>query len=592
MENKYDALTQKFSSNSDASFIREIRFPEFRNLEPGMKIEFTHPVTALVGPNGTNKSSILRAIQACPRGFDLGTYWFETELDHIASATRYIHRYLLPSGNSAEVIKVRTAHKGRRHDYFETDNPRTSDRMEPMSAMVDTPTSDQAYRGKTRWQPAPIPSVTYLDFRQELPAHNIALYFEQPETAKERRDRSNTQLSLADTKKARIRKRSKYVRKALDGLSSKHFHYGRNRILQPAYEMSALELESVAAVTGRVYSRIRIVGHDYFGFVGSTVQLHTTDMKYSEAAAGSGEFASIMLIRELYKAPKNSLILLDEPETSLHPAAQVALTNLLIDHSLRYGHQVVLATHSPSIIDQLKSPSIKVLDTDRSTGKVRVIRDRALPSEAFNRIGASFKRPTILVEDRLAAEFLKRAARIRGSGFLNSFIVEHPPGGESVLRKSFMTTIPLTGGKAAVVLDGDQRPSGKLDPQATNESVFGFFGIKIRDVPRDSSPNPGASAAADRVADWCREHVCFLPGDGNPEQLLVKITSGQSLSPADAKRHWADVTKDNLRLLNEEAETSDQIFQTQIRALASVSDDNSEIEEVAVMLECLLELLR
>ena len=64
-------------------FIKHIRFPHFKNLTPKLKIEFKYPITALVGPNGSNKSSILRAIACCPHYENLQEYWFETDVDPI-----------------------------------------------------------------------------------------------------------------------------------------------------------------------------------------------------------------------------------------------------------------------------------------------------------------------------------------------------------------------------------------------------------------------------------------------------------------------------------------------------------------------------
>lgn len=42
---------------------------------------------------------------------------------------------------------------------------------------------------------------------------------------------------------------------------------------------------------------------------------------YTEAFAGSGESRLIMLVNDIVNAPKNSLILIDEPEINLHPSA-------------------------------------------------------------------------------------------------------------------------------------------------------------------------------------------------------------------------------------------------------------------------------
>src|SRR5664279_473183 len=64
-------------------FIRHIRFPRYKNLASGLTIEFNFPITALVGPNGTNKSSILVAIQGAPGNQSPGQYWFSTDIDPI-----------------------------------------------------------------------------------------------------------------------------------------------------------------------------------------------------------------------------------------------------------------------------------------------------------------------------------------------------------------------------------------------------------------------------------------------------------------------------------------------------------------------------
>ncbi|EOJ2774000.1 hypothetical protein ACM2MW_005453 [Klebsiella pneumoniae] len=37
-------------------FIRHIRFPFFKNLAEGCKVDFNYPITAFVGQNGTNKT--------------------------------------------------------------------------------------------------------------------------------------------------------------------------------------------------------------------------------------------------------------------------------------------------------------------------------------------------------------------------------------------------------------------------------------------------------------------------------------------------------------------------------------------------------
>jgi len=70
-------------------FIRHIRFPRYKNLASGFRIDFTFPITALVGPNGTNKSSILVALQGAPANRSPGQYWFSTRIDPIEETGDY-----------------------------------------------------------------------------------------------------------------------------------------------------------------------------------------------------------------------------------------------------------------------------------------------------------------------------------------------------------------------------------------------------------------------------------------------------------------------------------------------------------------------
>src|SRR4051794_20770699 len=84
MEQDRTVLRSLLSAGQLEPFIRHIRFPRFKSLAPDTRIDFTYPITALVGMNGANKSSVLRAIQGTPGNENLGVYWFSTSTDPIA----------------------------------------------------------------------------------------------------------------------------------------------------------------------------------------------------------------------------------------------------------------------------------------------------------------------------------------------------------------------------------------------------------------------------------------------------------------------------------------------------------------------------
>jgi hypothetical protein len=156
------AISSSLAAGQYEPYLRHIRFPRFKNLEDGTRIDFTFPITAVVGPNGTNKTSILRAIQGCPDFSNIGNYWFSTNLDPISSGVRYrfVHGYLAPSGGLVESIKTRIE-KRENPDYFEPSRPILSDGMAAMPDVAATHTEDLPFRSGTRWNAIVKPATTF-----------------------------------------------------------------------------------------------------------------------------------------------------------------------------------------------------------------------------------------------------------------------------------------------------------------------------------------------------------------------------------------------------------------------------------------------
>lgn len=69
-------------------------------------------------------------------------------------------------------------------------------------------------------------------------------------------------------------------------------------------------------------------------------------------SAGCGAKQILPVITQIFSAPANSVILLEEPEASLHPEAQVELARMLAD-AVRHGHQLLVTTHSQELLQAL-----------------------------------------------------------------------------------------------------------------------------------------------------------------------------------------------------------------------------------------------
>lgn len=64
-ENIFEILKQ-IPNEIRKPYISYIRFPFYKKLIPDARIDFEYPITAIVGCNGSSKSSIVRAIYGSP----------------------------------------------------------------------------------------------------------------------------------------------------------------------------------------------------------------------------------------------------------------------------------------------------------------------------------------------------------------------------------------------------------------------------------------------------------------------------------------------------------------------------------------------
>jgi len=77
-------------------------------------------------------------------------------------------------------------------------------------------------------------------------------------------------------------------------------------------------------------------------------------------SAGHGAQQILPIITQIFAAPQNSVILLEEPEAGLHPEAQRNLATMLCD-AVANGTQIVMTTHSETLLSALSQAQ----DSDR-----------------------------------------------------------------------------------------------------------------------------------------------------------------------------------------------------------------------------------
>ncbi|WP_019501540.1 ATP-dependent nuclease [Pseudanabaena sp. PCC 6802] len=483
------------------SYICSLRFPNYRNLRVDSELPFDFPITILLGRNGTNKSSILHALYGSPSGQTIADFWFETELDAIPTERNerkqsVVHRYRGDNDEIVECIKARASRGTTDPDYWEPIVQRQ---------IYGFPSSG------TRISPIKL-KVTHLDFRGELPAFDRYFYFPDPKhlADRARSAKESGRLRREYRKQDYLRQRSRLLKKAIE---------------EEGIALTNHELEVLKYILERDYRSGKILRHSLFhGHEGWTILFKTSHLndEYSDAFAGSGESAAALLVHNIFQAPERSLILLDEPETSLHPRAQQRILEFIAHQAVRKSLQVVIATHSIYLAKNLPQNAIRVLVLEQD-GAVTVRTDLSA-DEALHEIGTLPAGKTILVEDERAKHIVVSALKLESSHASKEFQVLVREGGTSRIYRDIQAYVNSDRRDVFVLFDGDNKPKELIPedgvlPQGKNDLCK-----LIRLLTRGNDENGPKLDFVDedemtRYIGFLRRYVHFLP-ELTPEALV------------------------------------------------------------------------
>ncbi|MFT8619026.1 MAG: ATP-binding protein [Lentilactobacillus hilgardii] len=314
-------------------------------MEENTKIDLDFPVVALIGENGCNKTSVLQALYGAPQNQSVGDYWFETDVDKIDDFGKkncFIYDYIQPKlGKKVETLKTRVK-KPNNPDYWEPSRPIKAYGMDTLSKAELLKYGNKA---TTRWDQIN-KNVVYCDCKEYVSAYDLFFYHFNFKISKRYRSKQDF-----------IRSRSKHLSHVIESGSTIYNLWDKNQI-QSNEKLSNEVCNVVSQVMDEDYSEIRIVTHTLYsnGTINKpakTIWMKKNDMSYSEAFAGTGESRVILIVNDILNAPKNSLLLIDEPEISLHPKAIINLKNFLIKQALVNNQQIIITTHSPQMIKGL-----------------------------------------------------------------------------------------------------------------------------------------------------------------------------------------------------------------------------------------------
>lgn len=214
---------------------------------------------------------------------------------------------------------------------------------------------------------------------------------------------------------------------------------------------------------------------------------------YSEANMGCGEGRVHYIIRVMEALPEKSLILLEEPETSLHPSAQAEFARFLLENCVEKKHQIILTTHSEFIL--LMLPPDSRIFLHRSPTGIDLIPGLTASQAKSMMSGGHTKALDVIVEDKCAKHILIELIRRVDQNFLRSIAI-HPYGDENLVGKT-VSKLQEIGIPIAAVRDADKNgnPSqnifklpGTLPPEKevfanadVREYLLSTYGIRLED---------------------------------------------------------------------------------------------------------------
>lgn len=295
------------------------------------------------------------------------------------------------------------------------------------------------------------------------------------------------------------------------------FYVGERRIL-PAIEHSVLRhhfrpgqittrrplrpefCERLAAVMGRPYERAESM---YAGW--HAVRVCQSGAPYSSFNMGAGEDVLIELFGTLQDCPAGSLIVVEEIELGLHPAALRILSKQLLELAKEKQLQVIVSTHSPDFIDSLPAAGRVLIRA--ADGHHDVI---AAPTTRFamgDLTGRAMTELYIYCEDETARAILEEAL----AGDVRRRVSVIPIGSKSELLAQARSHIRTQLGHPLVVLwDGDVTDAEHQRDLDGVKKLAKQHGVRF-----GSAYLPGVTAPEDWLVDTldCDEGLAALSGE-------------------------------------------------------------------------------
>ena len=409
--------------NSFLEYLYKIEIEDFRHIK-NLEINFSHPVTVISGSNKIGKTSILLLIACSHVHFKkYDSTKPDTELrDHKWSDVLSFTNYETVNNNYIYKLKWRKGNDDREGIGKRTASSRAWTGLAKYSS--DRNRINAKIRDK---------EVRLIDLERILPARNFSnsLF------------RKIGQLNLQNRLSEDIEKAFAYV-----------------------FELDPqIEIYNIGSHVNKVAYLIK----------------PDNDDSYSSYNAASGEESLLNILEDIFAAPNNSLILIDEIEAGFHPTIQRKLADIIEYVSWHHKKQFIITTHSPTLMGAF--PQISRVFIDKKLNGTYESISKISRNTAFSKMD-SLSHPLINLycEDE-EAKFIIRNLLININSRYRNFdrLVNIISSGPINEVKSDYERHKRNYGQMrmkigyACVFDGDYKNDPNYSNYHDNNSEFSFF---------------------------------------------------------------------------------------------------------------------
>lgn len=216
------------------------------------------------------------------------------------------------------------------------------------------------------------------------------------------------------------------------------------------------ELKLLSYIVGKQYDACRTfeLELEHYGTI-PYFEVEANGTVYASETMGLGEIAVHFILWNMRRISKNSIVLMEEPETYLAPKSQEALLDVIAKMSHEKRIWVILTTHSPGILKSIPMEHIRLLTRIGDSVEITIPTGQA---DCLQTLGIKVQKAgIILVEDRAAREYTKCWLGRFSPSLLQEFEIKDVASKENIILQ--LRSFPKVGSwfKIFGLFDGDQR---------------------------------------------------------------------------------------------------------------------------------------